>query len=210
MGPHHQRGSWSLGVCGQLTSLSCPVGSRSCAGLFSLLAMVAAVQDDPTQEHTCQLALLLLNVVLANRGWLQTPTHRTLTTSLTLTTTPHSPPPLTLTSTLTPTSTHHFSPPLLSPVHRLFLPSACSQRALELMDSHTWLVRHTHTRAHTHTMQGWSAPHRLLLASGGWCGREGGPLHHRPQLSVGCVPGGEHHVGQHCSALSGAVGETGV
>lgn len=50
-----------------LHSAFCP-SSLSLHGLFLLTAPVAAVQEDPQEEHACQLALMLLNVLLANTG----------------------------------------------------------------------------------------------------------------------------------------------
>lgn len=59
-------------VCGGLASPSA-CWPLSPPGLSCLLALVDAVrehpgQEHPGQEHPCQLALLLLNVLLANRG----------------------------------------------------------------------------------------------------------------------------------------------
>ena len=54
-------------MCGGLASPSA-CWPLSPPGLSCLLALVDAVREHPGQEHPCQLALLLLNVLLANRG----------------------------------------------------------------------------------------------------------------------------------------------
>ena len=97
---------WSV-VRRQLVLLSC-VSPLSCAGLLSLLEMIAAVRGDPSKEHHCQLALLLLNVILANKGQqLMTPP-----------TTPHSPPTTPHFALLTP----HSPPPVAPHFHLPSLP----------------------------------------------------------------------------------------
>lgn len=60
-----------LSVCevGGAYSPSCLLSpSLSLHGLFLLTAPLAAVQEDPREEDACQLALILLNVLLANTG----------------------------------------------------------------------------------------------------------------------------------------------